>query len=434
VENSGRLIASGTEALPITFTSSAENPAPGDWDAIVAIGGSKVNLSWIDLTYAGYGADPRALRVMDGANFQIHHSRIHHNLGQGILLDRDGLSATLDDVEIDHNSGAAIFETTIDMAPTFNNIRIHDNGLDALLMSGDYIHRNITLDGSPAALNGAPIVITDNWAVVTSGRTLTVTPGTTLKFTSAIGLQAQSGSTINAMGTEDLPIVFTSAAASPAPGSWTSLAFWAGSTSSLSHAEVAYAGQNGDAVRIYSSNVSISQCRVHHSSGSGIIIYNVNITLVNDVLTDNAQAGVSVASGGILTGKHLTLARNATGAWVDSGAQLNLVNTILANNAVGVDVVSGGTAILNYILWDGNTLPVQGVVADNHPVFGHASFAADGYHITPSSSATHNGHEAGVTVDIDGEIRSQPACSDPDLGVDEIDTLYNYYFPAMMKQ
>jgi len=57
VSNGGGIIASGTEADPIVFTSLAESPAQGDWGALLIFGTALdvLEIAYINFSYAKYG-------------------------------------------------------------------------------------------------------------------------------------------------------------------------------------------------------------------------------------------------------------------------------------------------------------------------------------------------------------------------------------------
>lgn len=295
VDKTGTLNAPGSEALPIVFTSSVVNPAPGDWNALVALAHSTVNMSWIDLSYAGYGGDPRAIWVMTGANFQMHHSHIHHNLGNGILLDGAGLSAILDDIEIDHNSLNAILQTTVDMNPSYNDIDIHDNGTNALVVNGDYLHRPVTLDGSPAALKGAPIILRSS-DIHTQTHTLNITAGTLLKFGPGLSLVVENGGILEAWGVQGLPVTFTSSAASPAPGDWNAITALGGSYVYLHWIDLSCAGYGADprALWVTGATFQIHHSRIHDNLGNGVRLGGGGLSAIfNDVEIDH-NAGAAI--------------------------------------------------------------------------------------------------------------------------------------------
>ena len=68
----------------------------------------------------------------------------------------------------------------------------------------------------------SPFQVTGN-VVVSSGVTLTIEPGVTVKFDSGKALQIRGE--LVAQGTSGSPITFTSSASSPAAGDWVRLSF-----------------------------------------------------------------------------------------------------------------------------------------------------------------------------------------------------------------
>jgi hypothetical protein len=146
---------------------------------------------------------------------------------------------------------------------------------------------------------------------VPSGLTLTIEPGTSVKF---LALNDDQGGGSNssrselivhgslvAEGTQDLPIVFTSSAASPAKGDWYGIKVVLAATAetvSLSHCTVEYASL-GLSVVANGPNaaVSVSDSLIHHTGGNGIYIYGnsgaqVNVDLRDNTLTDNSGRGL----------------------------------------------------------------------------------------------------------------------------------------------
>jgi hypothetical protein len=99
---------------------------------------------------------------------------------------------------------------------------------------------------------------------------------------------------------------------------------------------------------------------------------------------------------------------------------ITLTNTILVGHTVGITASANNTATLDGVLWFGNGANTggDGVVSVTHAITGDPAFAADGYHITPTSAAFDAGVDAGVSTDIDSDFRPQGTA--PDLGADEI--------------
>jgi hypothetical protein len=55
---------------------------------------------------------------------------------------------------------------------------------------------------------------------VNSGITLTLQEGVEVRFNSGTGFTVNGGGSLNAVGTDTQPIIFTSSSGSPLPGDW----------------------------------------------------------------------------------------------------------------------------------------------------------------------------------------------------------------------
>jgi uncharacterized repeat protein (TIGR01451 family) len=100
-----------------------------------------------------------------------------------------------------------------------------------------------------------------------------------------------------------------------------------------------------------------------------------------------------------------------------------LTNTILAGQTTGITVTAGNTAVLGATLWhdNGDNWGGDGAIMtgtlnfSGDPVF--ADRAGGDYHLGWTSAGIDKGLSAGVTTDIDGEVR--PVGRGYDLGADE---------------
>jgi parallel beta-helix repeat protein len=180
--------------------------------------------------------------------------------------------------------------------------------------------------------------------------------------------------------------------------------------------------------------------------GGGLALRHTHdAAVVNTVIADNKAllgGGVHVEAYSIRF-LHTTLARNtSTGygdgsgvAVVDGGSTTHttvaMTNTILVNQTVGITVTAGNTATLNSVLWSGNTVNAGGAGSVNvqNATTGDPAFATDGYHLTRGSLAIDHGIAAGVTIDMDGDLR--PMGSGYDLGADEF--RFKVYLPLILK-
>lgn len=413
----GSLVAIGDADHPITFTSNLLSPAPGSWQGILAVEGSSLQMSYTELAYAGQPGFAYGSLAIYTTNATVSHSRIHHGFGTGLFIDGIGTTPQFNDVEIDHYTGAAIVQNKISMNPSFANMRLHDNTTNGVLISGGTTSQNVTLDGSPAALNGAPIYV---WYGFTVGgnTTVTVTPGTTLRL--AEGISVASTGTLVAEGTPNEPITFSGYQEILAPGDWVGINAAPNSTLKLSYCDLNNSGKPGfwhGSLHIETSNATVRQCRIQHSSGHGIYILGVNpFPLWNNILSDIGGVALYVEGGSHLEALHTTLARNGVGLYVPNGSAV-LTNTIIAGNTIGVQQANTGTITLSSTLFQDNTSPILGTITDTNHIDGSAAFLADGYHIAENSDAVDAGSSTAVNVDVDGDPRA--IIFAPDLGADE---------------
>jgi len=228
------------------------------------------------------------------------------------------------------------------------------------------------------------------------------------------------------------------------------------------------ASANGGGLCVYGGDMVIEQSTVSGNvtvgtgSGAGLYLYDSNAQLsgnlfiFNDsawnaggiwmkygdtvLLTNNVfnRNRAEVYGGGIYVEtsapqlRHNTFSQNGGGEMVGgystalyvtddwyNPSDVTMTNTIIVSHTVGISVTEGSTVTLDstfwhnwYSNWDGD----GAVVSTNH-VSGSPVFEADGYHLVAGSPAIDAGVDAGVTLDIDEQVR--PWGSAPDIGADE---------------
>jgi len=140
----------------------------------------------------------------------------------------------------------------------------------------------------PANIHEGNITSNETWAegvhevtgdVYVDGATLTIAPGTIIKFDQGTGLYigyngGSTGSILIANGTADKPILFTSSANTPMAGDWDYIGFYsdASATCSMKFCTVEYGGGYstfGD-IEIEDSKVTIENSYIQFSANSGI--------------------------------------------------------------------------------------------------------------------------------------------------------------------
>lgn len=112
---------------------------------------------------------------------------------------------------------------------------------------------------------------------VRNGATLTIEPGTVIKFTSsgALDVGYSENATLIASGTAVSPITFTSAATAPTPGAWQYLYFGESAlqNSIMNYCIVEYAGAEPyyGALTIDGSKITVTNCTFRNNAGSQTI-------------------------------------------------------------------------------------------------------------------------------------------------------------------
>lgn len=145
--------------------------------------------------------------------------------------------------------------------------------------------------------------------------------------------------------------------------------------------------------------------------------------LVNNVIARSGEETV-VASGYAVAPLTATLLHNTLigsgagyGVYVKTGyVTLFLTNTIVASHTWGITNTfpASSDVYADHTLFWANT---RDGIRGTNPVSGNPTFAADGYHLGPGSAAINRGVNAGVTTDIDGDVR--PDWCFFDIGADE---------------
>jgi hypothetical protein len=284
VQGGGTLAAEGTEMAPITITSIS-----GHFIGLRLWSGAHVSLQYCDISSAGDSAWPPV--DIQATDVIIDHCTIRDSgvgSSRAIQVSGSGLSPALSNTRIENNSGYAIYQSTIDMTPTYLNLTLAGNGTDAVVWNGGTLNRPLTLDG--AQLDGSPFIALDDVSVE-SGAYLTLTAGTELLMSAAHGLWVDSGGTLAAEGTEASPVTL---AARDSGAPFIGLFLLPGSSASLARCDIHHAGASGyPAMDIQSSDVILDHCILHDNGvGSGRAVQltgaGLSPTFLNTTIQNNS--------------------------------------------------------------------------------------------------------------------------------------------------
>ncbi len=381
----GALVAEGTTADPILFTSNEASPAAGDWYGIRfqnTTDDDTTSLSNCVVEYAGY-VNQGSVYIYNSAP-ELHDSSIRYGSSYGVYIYSG--NPTLSNVTISDIANYGLYfagtaggsftgntianglyltsggpETLSGNTFNWNNtypVRIGCNDVGNLLnnntFSGldgssylDIIGGTLTLDATwPDVL---PLRITSSLTVkgtdgVDGITTLTIEPGVEVRFNRytklEIGASSGDSGALIAEGTTADPILFTSNEASPAAGDWYGIRFQNTTdddTTSLSNCVVEYAGYvNQGSVYIYNSAPELHDSSIRYGSSYGVYVYSGNPTLSNVTISDIANYGLyfTGTAGGSFTGNTI-----ANGLYLTSGGPETLSgNTFNWNNTYPIRI------------------------------------------------------------------------------------------------
>ena len=347
VNSGGSLIAQGTPTLPITFTSNAVSPQPGDWYFLYFYSGSTGRLSHCDIAYTGLSLG--YAMYMGTSDIHIAHCAIRNTLGIGLYLTGDGIAPQLDSVSVLSSSAQAIYQTTLNMSPAYHNITLAGNNPDAVFIYGGNATYSNVLDGSPAALNGAPIILNSQHSIYNSVA-LTITPGSQLRFTpGGTGILINSGGSLIAQGAFLQPITFTSVLTpgTRQPGDWYYLYAYAGSVLRLAYCDISYSGGASlGALAINGDNAQIQQCHIHDNKGPGIASTNASFTVTRSSIYNNGLVSNPPYGVGILNNTPHVVIDARGNWWGDPSGPNNIVSSVQVTNPLGV-----GNGVSDWVLF-----------------------------------------------------------------------------------
>ena len=197
--------------------------------------------------------------------------------------------------------------------------------------------------------------------VVRNGATLTIEDGVTVEFDAGAGLSVgtvnQGTVSVEGLGTG---VVFTSSAASPAPGDWDGLVFGpADGGSYLRGLTVAFGGDQTACFALQAASISAEDLTVSDCAGpAAVTATDGTLSLYHSTIEDNLGAGVSIAADGdifywhdvVVTGNGDVPIRAP--AWALYVLASDTASSTLSGNTVDEVEVLGGQ--LDGVGWLGN--------------------------------------------------------------------------------
>ena len=291
---------------------------------------------------------------------QILGNTIERNRN-GIYANSSSTTPTIADNTIQNNDNYGVYFVSTPSAPRLSGNTITDNlrparlpvsalpdpsdgnvlvpnGINVLELRGNTQSGDLQVSVLAPAAGPERLLayhlVSGTW-VVGNAATLTVDPGVVLKGGSSTQLRVDG--TLNAVGTAEDPVVFTSlsddahggdsnldgTSSAPGNGNWRGLYFNAAEASTLSHAKVLYGGQSGWAnlYVVSTPSLSVSDAVVANSGNLGFYIQSATVGVTDSEIVANSVDGIHVTSSGVA---------NVSGG------------RIFANQSDGVEVISSG--------------------------------------------------------------------------------------------
>jgi len=326
----GKIIARGTEELPVIFTSIRDDffggdsnsdgegtsPAKGDWD-FISIGGTN-NASEFDYCKFFYGGGYSEFSDytlnLESATTSVTNCTFAHNVGlaEGVLSAKEAENVTI--------SGNIFYNNEIPLGINgqfdLDNTNIFHNPEDE---SETNTHNGVYVTGTYEGIQGSrkweetkvPMVIRDGSSDlrITSGNSLTLAPGVTVKMGEGFSIYADEGVLI-AEGTEAAPIIFTSihddskdgdtdangSRVTPMPGDWDNIRVGGtNNNTTFKYCEFYYGGGYSDyqdqTLYIKTNNTTLDHCVIAYNKGDSYGAVNLEDASYDTKVTNNTFYG-----------------------------------------------------------------------------------------------------------------------------------------------
>jgi PKD repeat protein len=344
--STGTLIAEGTATQPILFTANSATPQKGYYYGI------------------RFGAEDSGTSIMKYCTIEYGATLVSFKNTQVAFENNIFRHASEDGVEIGYDGGSFVsFKNN-----TFEDIdgyavSVPVNELPTVGSPNNYGTNYINIYGAlnlPNATLGkreVPYVITGDLIVGSeAGTTLTILPGTVIKFgKSNSGTIIVGGSSIKgkliAEGTEVEPIIFTTEITNQ--GHWGGIIFAAGNdpSSSLQHCKLERGGMSGlyridAAVRVENTAVKINYCTFSEAKDYSIFMHEnaYFISFEHNTIETSVGNGISIGGNYVPTIGLTNTIKAKYELIVSSGVTTNLTwpkyafpYTILSHSGVGSD-------------------------------------------------------------------------------------------------
>ncbi len=296
----GAIIAEGTAALPIVFSTTANPKTPGSWASVGVYYRATAATSFDYCTFEYGGSDAgKGTFFVENAGAKLQHCTITRSAGDGVRTNAAGMFAAFTGNTISDCGAHAVEMYLPEHVRTLGsgNTYTGNTNNDILVHGG-------TVSTTATWLNqGVPYVLAADVGVedASNSPVLTIAPGTTVELQADAELYcgwSQPGGII-ADGTAG-EITFTSSVGSPSPGDWAAIGFYYRAMDSqcqLKNCQIEYGGSSKGNVVIENALPTVTGCDIGYSGTYGIYLngteYPDPATLrANNTIHDNADGDI----------------------------------------------------------------------------------------------------------------------------------------------
>ena len=295
----GAIVAEGTAAAPIVFSTTVSPKTPGSWSSVSAyyLATSATSFAYCTFEYGG-SATSRGGFYADGATPRFQNCKVMHSASDGVILQSDASFGAFTGNTISDCGSHAV-----EMYPEYVRTLGTGNTYTGNTNNDILIHAaNVSTTGT--WLNqGVPYVLAGDVEVEDASNSpiLTIAPGTTVKLQAGAELYCgytQAGA-ILADGTAG-QITFISSGSSPQPGDWASISFYYRSIDAqcqLKNCVIEYAGSHHGNIYVQDALPTITGCDIGYSSDYGIYLDGTEYPdpaqlQANNTFHDNASGNI----------------------------------------------------------------------------------------------------------------------------------------------
>jgi hypothetical protein len=287
ISQQGAIVAEGTAAAPIVFSTTTSPKTPGSWNAVSVYYRATDATSFAYCTFE-YGGSDAGTVYADGSKLKLQNCTITQSGSGGVKVLEDVDIATFTGNTISNCGGHAIemYPGQVSSLGT-GNVYTGNTNNDILVHGGNVTKTGTWLNQEIPYVVSGTVTVED----ASNSPVLTIAPGTTVKLQSGVEFRvgiSQPGGLI-ADGTSDT-ITFTSSSSTPSAGDWSYLSFYYRAMDAqcqLKNCRIEYAGPDYGIIYIDDAKPTITGCDIGYSAAWGIYLTGGEYPAAAQLRADN---------------------------------------------------------------------------------------------------------------------------------------------------